>query len=253
MNYTPNIRKSSQTFVSVLQKAKDWFASLSKTEQQNLIDDLEHGAALLTNTRQLNAYIANYGEIHQAKLLHAYEKIPSKVWHEDGITVVDYGCGQGIAEMVLADYMASRYIDNDYIKDFILIEPSRQNLHRCVKYVNAFFCESKISAVCKKDKQLNNDDINPKSSTVIHIFSNVIDMDDFDGNGIISLLNEDKSHNNIIVCVSPYYQEETRGKRMKEFGDKLQGYTLVYKLEKHTDDWDKPYSCQIYIWVSSYY
>lgn len=48
MNYTPNIRKSSQTFVSVLQKAKDWFASLSKTEQQNLIDDLEHGAALLT-------------------------------------------------------------------------------------------------------------------------------------------------------------------------------------------------------------
>lgn len=65
MNYAPNIRKSSQTFVGVLQKAKDWFASLSKTEQQNLIDDLEHGAALLTNTRQLNAYIAKYGEIHQ--------------------------------------------------------------------------------------------------------------------------------------------------------------------------------------------
>lgn len=96
MNHTPNIRKSSQTFVSVLQKAKDWFASLSKTEQQNLIDDLEHGAALLSNTRQLNAYIAKYGEIHQAKLLHAYGKIPSKVWHEDGITVVDYGCGQGL-------------------------------------------------------------------------------------------------------------------------------------------------------------
>lgn len=164
-----------------MQKAKDWFASLSKTEQQNLIDDLEHGAALLTNTRQLNTYIAKYGEIHQAKLLHAYEKIPSKVWHEDSITVVDYGCGQDIAEMVLSDYMASRYIDNDYIKDFILIEPSRQNLQRCVKYVNAFFCESKISVVCKKDNQLNNDDIDPKSSTVIHIFSNVIDLDDFYG------------------------------------------------------------------------
>lgn len=44
MNYTPNIRKSSQTFVSVLQKAKDWFVSRLKTEQQNIIDDLEHGA-----------------------------------------------------------------------------------------------------------------------------------------------------------------------------------------------------------------
>ena len=85
------------------------------------------------------------------------------------------------------------------------------------------------------------------------IFSNVIDLDDFDGDSVLSLLNEDKSRNNIIVCVSPYYREATRGKRMKEFGDKLQGYTLVYKLEKHTDDWDKPYSCQIYIFVSSYY
>lgn len=78
MNYTPNVRKSTQTFVNVLQKAKDWFASLSKTEQQNLIDELEHGAGHLTNVRQLNAYIAKYGEIHQAKLLHAYEKIPLK-------------------------------------------------------------------------------------------------------------------------------------------------------------------------------
>lgn len=78
MNYTPNVRKSTQTFVNVLQKAKEWFASLSKTEQQNLIDELEHGAGHLTNIRQLNAYIAKYGEIHQAKLLNAYEKIPSK-------------------------------------------------------------------------------------------------------------------------------------------------------------------------------
>ena len=138
MNFTPNIRKSAQSFGNVLQRAKEWFATIPKTEQQNLIDDLEHGAGHLTNIPQLNAYIAKYGEIHQAKLLLAYEKIPSKVWHEDGISVIDYGCGQGIAEMVLSDYLASNYIDNDYIKDFTLIEPSRINLQRCVKYVNAF-------------------------------------------------------------------------------------------------------------------
>lgn len=34
---------------------------------------------------------------------------------------------------------------------------------------------------------------------------------------------------------------------------KTSGYSLAYKLEKHTGDWDKPYSCQIYIFVSSYY
>ena len=186
-------------------------------------------------------------------MLHAYEKIPTKVWHEDGVTIIDYGCGQGIAEMVLSDYMASKYVDNDYIRDFILIEPSRTKLQRCIDHVNAFFSESKISAVCKKDNQINENDINPESTTVIHLFSNVIDLDDFDGKAVLSLLNDDKSHNNIIVCVIPYYQEATRGKRIKEFGDKLQRYSLVYKLEKHTDDWDKPYSCQIYIVVSSYY
>lgn len=53
MNYTPNVRKSTQTFVNVLQKAKKWFALLSKMEQQNLIDELGHEPAL-------NAYIVKY-------------------------------------------------------------------------------------------------------------------------------------------------------------------------------------------------
>lgn len=67
MNFIPKTLQSAYTFVSVLQQAKDWFALLSKTEQQNVVEDLEHGAAHLTNSRQLNAYIAKYGEIHQAK------------------------------------------------------------------------------------------------------------------------------------------------------------------------------------------
>ena len=46
------------------------------------------------------------------------------------------------------------------------------------------------------NNQINKDDINPESTTVIHLFSNVIDLDDFDGNAVLSVLNEDKSHNN---------------------------------------------------------
>lgn len=90
------------------------------------------------------------------------------------------------------------------------------------------------------------------SILIAYIALTLIDLDDFDGYGLLSLLNEDKSHNNIIVCVS-YYQDATLRQRIKVFGEKLQGYSLVYKLEKHTGDWDKPYSCQIYIFVSSYY
>ena len=46
------------------------------------------------------------------------------------------------------------------------------------------------------NNQINKHDINPESTTVIHLFSNVIDLDDFDGNAVLSVLNEDKSHNN---------------------------------------------------------
>lgn len=231
MNYTPNIRKSSQTFVSVLQKQRIGLPRFQKQSSRTLLTIWNMGrlfSPILVNLTLTSSSM----ESHQTKLLHAYEKIISKVWHGDSIIVVDYGCGQGIAEMVLSDYMASRYIDNDYIKDFILIEPSRQDLQRCVKYVDDSFNESTASAFCKKDSLIKDDDINPKSSTVIHIFSNVIDLDDFDGNGILSLLNENKSHNNIILCVSSYYQDATRGKRMKKFDEKLQGYTQIYKLEK---------------------
>lgn len=87
----------------------------------------------------------------------------------------------------------------------------------------------------------------------MHIFSNVVDLDDFEGTEIANILSNDKSHNNIIICVSPYYQENSRGKRITEFGKMLKGYNLAYRFEKHTDEWDKNSSCQIHIYVSSYY
>lgn len=216
-------------------------------------DDLQHGAGHLTTKRQLNAYISAYGEIHEAKLIQTFEHITAKLWSEDGISVVDYGCGQGIAEMVLSDFLTSKWADNNFVKDITLIEPSVTNLRQANEYSQAFFPEAKVSCIQKTDKQLTDDDINPAKSTVLHIFSNVVDLDDFDGSKIADILGRDNSHNNIVLCVSPYYQELTRGQRMHEFGEMLKGFSRTYKFEKHTEEWDKPYSCQIHIYVSSYY
>lgn len=84
----------------------------------------------LTTSAELKAYLAAYGEIHQAKLLQAFDNLPQKIWTECGLSVVDHGCGQGIAEMVLADFLASKWIDNDFIKDFTLIK----NFMQCDQY-----------------------------------------------------------------------------------------------------------------------
>lgn len=253
MRFTPQILKSPYTFNDILQSAKKWFSSLDESKQMILKEVLDHGAGHLTTSSELKAYIAEYGEIHQAKLLQAFSKLPLNIWSENSLSVVDYGCGQGIAEMVLADFLASKWIDIDFIKDFILIEPSRKNLEQCDRYVETFYAYANRTVLCKNDSEITADDIKPRCPTVLHLFSNVIDLDSFDGERVASLLSEDKSHNNIVICVSPYYQESSRGKRMTTFGEMLQGYTCHYKFEKHTDEWDKPYSCQIHIYVSSYY
>ncbi len=122
----------------------------------------------------------------------AYDQIPHKVWSEGSISVVDYGCGQCIAEMVLSDFLKSQ-------------------------------------------------------------FSNVLDITEFERHDIASILNSDMSHNNILVCVSPFYQENGRGALMDEFSDMLRGMRCEYKFEKHTDEWKNPFSCQIRIFVSNYY
>ena len=253
MQYTPQISKSAYTFEDILNNAEKWFTSLSESKRKSLKENLDHGAALLASKSQLKAYLHFYGSIHQAKLLQAFENIPKKIWSEGGVSIIDYGCGQGIAEMVLSDYIASKWIDNDFVKDFTLIEPSRENLLQAVEYVQAFYLEGKIRHYCINDKQITKEHINTITNTIIHIFSNVIDLEEFEGDRIADILSQDKSNNNIIVCVSPYYQETARGKRMEEFGKKLQGYSLRYKFEKHTDELEKPYSCQIHIYASMYY
>lgn len=253
LNYTPKLQTSILLFDQIIEKAKADVKKLSKVEQLKLKDELDHGAHCLTTKKQLKMYLASYGEIHQAKLMRCYRNIPSKVWCESQITIVDYGCGQGIAEIVFADFLSSKWIEYNFVKDIILIDPSRICLMQSVEFLSSVYRDSDIIGIQKNDKQIREDDLMPKSNTVIHILSNIVDLDNFQGNRILSLLNEDKKHNNIIICVSPYYQEDSRGKRIDEFCSKLQGYRCVYKFQKHIDEWSEKYSCQIRIYESLYY
>lgn len=155
--------------------------------------------------------------------------------------------------MVLSDFLKYHYIDNDKISDFTVIEPSNASLAQGLQYLETFFENSKITAHNVSARHLTEDYIRPQSDTVIHIFSNVLDIIEFERHNIARILNSDMSHNHILVCVSPFYQENGRGGLMDEFGDMLHGMRCEYKFEKHIDEWENPYSCQIRIFVSCYY
>ena len=112
-HFIPQFNASRLSFDDVVESVKQHINSLSENKQKKLKDELENGLANLTTKEQLDMYISSYGEIHRQKLQIAYDRIPHKVWSGGSISVVDYGCGQCIAEMVLSDFLKNHYIDND--------------------------------------------------------------------------------------------------------------------------------------------
>ena len=238
------------SFDYFLEKAKCRIGKFSQKRQNELKDMLNHGKAYLNNSDLLDMYLCCYGDIHRKKLLMAYKQFPSSIFYNDGISVIDYACGQGIAELVLVDYLVAIGIDRDYISDIYLIEPSKVCLNRAKNSINIQSPFTPAYIINSKLENVNYEDLVTKSNTIIHLFSNIIDIPVVNYDSTIGYLNNDTEHTNIVVCVSPFYQESGRGKRIPQFGDALTRYRLIYKLEKHIDDWDKKFSCQIYIYRS---
>ena len=198
----------------------------------------------------MDIYLCCYGDIHRGKLLMAYRELPSSIFYNDGISVIDYACGQGIADLVLFDYILDNGIDRDYISEIYLIEPSKVCLNKALNNINLQSPFTPVNFINSKLEDVNYEDLATKSNTVLHLFSNIIDIPEVNYDNVINFLNNDTEHTNIVVCVSPFYQESGRGKRIPQFGDALTRYKLIHKLERHIDDWDKNFSCQIYIYKS---
>ena len=51
----------------------------------------------------------------------------------------------------------------------------------------------------------------------------------------------------LLYVLVRFYQENGRGKRIPQFCEQLIGYQLIYKFEKHTNEWIRNFTCQIYI------
>ena len=253
LHFIPNFKASRISFDEILEAASRHIKTLSDAKQKSLKEDLENGLANLISMDQLQMYLSSYGDIHRQKLMMAYKHIPNKVWSEGKLAVIDYGCGQCVAEMVLSDFMKEHYIDNDIISQFIMIEPSRASLSQGIKYLQAFFDDCEITTHNTTAGKITLDGLQTKAQTVIHIFSNVLDMPEFEREHIADLFNQDMGRNHILICVSPFYQENGRGALMDDFHAMTRGMRCEYKFEKHTDEWEKPFSCQIRIFISRYY
>ena len=235
----------TENFQSILDRAKKHYNDLTDSKKKRIKEELDHGKALLDSNDQMKAYIALYGCIHQAKLERAFKNIPDSLLSKN-ISVIDWGCGQGIASILFNDFIHQKF-NNNKIKDFTLIEPSRHCLSMAATYLNDCQGNFSVYSIPQKEEDIEINDFILAGEIIVHLLSNVVDMTEFEADNIIELIKQKTQKKHLLVCVSPFYPEDGRGKRMDEFGDKLAGFKTLYSFEKHIEDWDENYSCQIRI------
>jgi hypothetical protein len=168
-------------------------------------DDLKRGVAILSKEEQLAQYLYSFGNMHEAKLKKAYGALFKSldITNNKKIKILDYACGQGLATIVLLNYLESNFnycISN--ILKIILVEPSQIALKRAKDLLSG---ASALHHINKGFDDVVEHDLKTDSKPIkIHLFSNILDMggDHFDIDNIANTVSKSQTGINYFVCVS---------------------------------------------------
>ena len=204
MSYELQLRSlPSPTFDAIRKIASQQLAHLTKEQRDKLWRELERGTALLQTHEQMCQYLFSYGNMHKAKLLDAFEKLPLSAFNTS-FEIIDWGCGQAMGTINLIDYLTTINLKSK-IKKITLIEPSIVALERARIHVDAVKDES-VELVARADYFENivpQDIASSKGRNVIHVFSNILDVEQIDLKHLANLIDGNVTSDNYLVCVGP--------------------------------------------------
>jgi hypothetical protein len=168
------------------------------------------GVKILETEDELFAYMRRFGNMHKAKLQSALEALPETF--PSKVNIIDWGCGQGFASMIFLEKYG-----NDDINHITLIEPSEIALKRAALHCKKYCSEISLKTICKKLDDLEDEDFDVSESDItIHLFSNILDIDDYLQSHLIQLIEVTQSSQNYFVCVSPYI-DAIKTERLESF------------------------------------
>lgn len=163
-------------------------------------------AEIFTEDVQADAYSAAYTGMHIGKLRMVFDKAKENGAFSSDIAVVDWGCGQGLATLALKEYLLGQGLAQCRIMEVILVEPSPVSLPRAKVNVSYALPGTSVSAVGKKlDDVVLNDVRTSGRYRVVHLFSNILDVDGISLKRISENLAANQTVDNFILCASPYY------------------------------------------------
>lgn len=234
---------SEPSFEKVRNISCDFVKKLPSDLIDELFDQLNRGVELLDNEPLLQMYFYSYGQMHAEKLMYAFKQLSPYIKSAEKISIVDYGCGQGLATMCYHDFIKGCNLKQK-VRSITLIEPSALALSRAELLCDCFFPEATITAIQKGFDELLEDDIRIDTDCpTLHLFSNILDVESY---GIAPLADKIKAScqgDNDFVIVSPM-QNAKRISRLTEFLDFL-GVDCYFRkcLDKQQLREDKDWTC----------
>jgi len=118
---------------------------------------------------EMQEYLADSGKMHKALIYDALEQFIVKL-NGETITLCDWGCYQGIASMLILDYIKEKQLDIK-VSDVILIDNDAKSLSRAMAQVEALAQGSiKFTAVKSYDNSIY--DKIKSNKTTLNIFAN---------------------------------------------------------------------------------
>lgn len=195
----------------------------------------------------LEEYMFAYGQMHQAKLDFVFQQLYdnySDIFHQEEINIIDYGCGQAIGTMCYADFLKKLGI-TQRIKFITLIDPSVPSLKRAALHASLFFPYAKIITRNNYIHELEDDFVCTQSLPTLHIFSNTLDVLDYnDFMKLYSLYNETMDGFNQFVCVGPLFKDIVKDDALSSFAAHVNGENVIEGvLEKYELNEDKNWTC----------
>ena len=242
-DYSQMLAQTSRNFERIRQISVSQLTDFPNRDV--IFHSLGRGVSILQQEEQLYSYMNSYGLMHKAKLESAFSHFPFEEIKESNIEIYDWSCGQGIASMVLLEYLRDSNIQLT-INKIILIEPSEIALKRASLHVRHFDSDVKIKTVLKDMDSLSLNDIHCENNCIkVHLFSNILDVETFSMQQLLDLIKQTFNGLNYFVCVSPYIND-VKTARIDSFVDSFREnntFKLIHQditlRGKWTNNWTK--------------
>jgi hypothetical protein len=224
--YSSILARTSKNFESIRRISVDKVRTMANKDE--VYNSLGRGVKILQEEPQMYAYMNSYGSAHYAKMLSALEKIPINNADET-VEIIDWGCGQAIATMVYLEYLQNKHINtNNY--SVTLIEPSLICLKRAALHIKHFDKNIDINTIWKDIDAVEVEDLpSNQTTTKIHLFSNILDVEEFSISNLTRLIESSQTGINCFVCVSPFITD-SKADRVDSFKRHFESRYSSYKL-----------------------